>query len=254
MMTCLIIEDEKIAAERLKSLILKYDEGIEILAVIQLVRNAVSWFEENTHPDLVFMDIQLADGLSFEIFERTIITVPVIFTTAFEEYTLRAFKVNSIDYLLKPIDYDELKNAIDKFKGSPFNQSIYRYPQQVLDRVLKSFTKEYKSKFVIKVGEHIRIIPMEEVCCFYTVEKATFLQTAGNRTYAISHSLDQLADLLDPVSFFRVNRQYMVAFSSIKDILQYSGSRLLLKILHNEDKEIIVSREKVQDFRKWLEQ
>ncbi len=252
-MTCLIIEDEKMAAERLKDLVLKYDERIEILAIIQSVRNAVNWFNEYTHPDLVFMDIQLADGLSFEIFEKTIITAPVIFTTAFEEYTLRAFKVNSIDYLLKPIDYDELKSAIDKFKGSPFNRSIYRYPQQVFDRVLKSFTKEYKSKFVIKVGEHIRIIPVKEVCCFYSIEKATFLQTTQNRTYVISHSLDQLADLLDPATFFRVNRQYMIAFSSIKDILQYSGSRLLLKILHNEDKEIIVSREKVQDFRKWLE-
>ncbi|HJX70322.1 MAG TPA: LytTR family DNA-binding domain-containing protein [Bacteroidales bacterium] len=252
-MTCLIIEDEKVAAERLKNLILKYDHRIEILGIIQSVKNAVVWFNNHSSPDLVFMDIQLADGLSFEIFEKTVITTPVIFTTAFEEYTLRAFKVNSIDYLLKPIDSDDLKNAIDKFKNSPFNQSAFRYPQQIFDRVLKSFTKEYKSKFVIKVGEHIRIIPVEDVCCFYSVEKGTFLQTTGNRNYDISHSLDQLTDLLDPAMFFRVNRQYMVAFSSIKDIVQYSGSRLRLKILNNEDKEIIVSREKVQDFKKWLE-
>ncbi|HJX70653.1 MAG TPA: LytTR family DNA-binding domain-containing protein [Bacteroidales bacterium] len=252
-MTCLIIEDEKVAAERLKDLILKYDNRIEILGIIQSVKNAVVWFNNHSSPDLVFMDIQLADGLSFEIFEKTIITAPVIFTTAYEEYSLRAFKVNSIDYLLKPIDSDDLKNAIDKFKNSPFNQSVYRYPQQVFDRVLKSITKEYKSKFVIKVGEHIRIIPVEEVCCFYSVEKATFMQTTGNRNYDISHSLDQLTDLLDPATFFRVNRQYMIAISSIKDIVQYSGSRLRLKILNNEDEEIIVSREKVQDFRKWLE-
>lgn len=253
-MTCLIIEDEKIAAERLKELVLKYDNKTEIPAIIQSVKNAVDWFSKNAPPDLIFMDIQLADGLSFEIFEKTVITAPVIFTTAFEEYTLKAFKVNSIDYLLKPIDYDDLKNAIEKFKGSPFNRDIYRYPQQVFDRMLKSFTKEYKNKFVIKVGEHIRIIPVEEVCYFYSVEKATFLQTTGNRSYAIAHSLDQLGDLLDPAAFFRINRQYMISFSSIKDIVQYSGSRLRLKILHNEDKEIIVSREKVQDFRKWLEQ
>ena len=252
-MTCLIIEDEKVAAERLKDLILKYDERIEILDMIQSVKNSVEWFNDNAPPDLIFMDIQLADGLSFEIFEKTVIDAPVIFTTAYEEYTLKAFKVNSIDYLLKPIVYDELKNAIDKFKNSPFNQSIYRYPQQVFDRVLKSFTNEYKSKFVIKVGEHIKIIVVDEICCFYSVEKATFLQTNGNRNYAISYSLDQLTDLLDPAAFFRINRQYILATDSIRDIVQYSSSRLRLKILNNEEKEIIVSREKVQDFKTWLE-
>ncbi len=252
-MTCLIIEDEKIAAERLKNLILKYDEQIEILDVIQSVQNSVEWFNHHAPPDLVFLDIQLADGLSFEIFEKTVVSSPVIFTTAYEEYTLKAFKVNSIDYLLKPIAYDDLKGAVDKFKNSPFNQRIFRYPQEVFDRVLKSFTKEYKSKFVFKVGDHLKMISVDEVCCFYSVEKATFLQTAGNRNYAINHSLDQLVDLLDPAKFFRINRQYIVAFSSIKDIVQYSSSRLQLKILNNEDKEIIVSREKVQDFKSWLE-
>ena len=221
--------------------------------MIQSVKNSVEWFNDNAPPDLIFMDIQLADGLSFEIFEKTVIDAPVIFTTAYEEYSLKAFKVNSIDYLLKPIVYDELKNAIDKFKNSPFNQSIYRYPQQVFDRVLKSFTNEYKSKFVIKVGEHIKIIVVDEICCFYSVEKATFLQTNGNRNYAISYSLDQLTDLLDPAAFFRINRQYILATDSIKDIVQYSSSRLRLKILNNEEKEIIVSREKVQDFKTWLE-
>jgi two-component system response regulator LytT len=252
-MTCLIIEDEKVAAERLKNLILKYDDRIEILSVIQSVKNAVGWFDNNAPPDLIFMDIQLADGLSFEIFEKTVISSPVIFTTAYEEYTLKAFKVNSIDYLLKPIDDATLKNAIDKFKNSPYNQSVYRYPQQVFDRVLKSFTKEYKSKFVIKVGEHIKMIPVQQICCFYSIEKATFLQTTSNRNYAISHSLDQLTDLLDPALFFRVNRQYIVASGSIMDIVQYSSSRLRLKIQNNEEKEIIVSREKVQDFKSWLE-
>jgi two-component system response regulator LytT len=252
-MTCLIIEDEKVAAERLKDLILKYDERTEILAVIQSVKNSVEWFIDNIPPDLIFMDIQLADGLSFEIFEKAVISSPIIFTTAFEEYTLRAFKVNSIDYLLKPIDYDDLKNAIEKFRNSPFNQSVYRYPQEVFDKVLKSFTNEYKNKFVIKFGEHIKIISVDDACCFYSIEKATFLQTTGNRSYAINHSLDQLVDLLDPVKFFRINRQYIVAFSSIKDIIQYTSSRLRLKILNNEDKEIIVSREKVQDFKSWLE-
>jgi DNA-binding LytR/AlgR family response regulator len=253
-MTCLIIEDEKVAAERLRNLISKCDESIDILSIIQSVSNSVKWFSNNAAPDLIFMDIQLADGLSFEIFEKTVITSPIIFTTAYEEYTLRAFKVNSIDYLLKPIDYNDLKSAIEKFRNSPFNQSVYRYPQHVFDKVLKSFTKEYKSKFVIKVGEHIKIIPVEEVNCFYSVEKSTFIQTDRNRSYAINQSLDQLVDLIDPEKFFRINRQYIVAFRSILDIIQYSGSRLRLKIKNNEDRDIIVSREKVQDFKSWLEQ
>lgn len=252
-MTCLIIEDEKIAAERLRALIAEYDESIIVLDVIQSVGNAVAWFGHQPSPDLVFMDIQLADGLSFEIFERSVINAPVIFTTAYEEYTLKAFKVNSIDYLLKPIDLGDLKNAIDKYKASPFNQQIYRYPQHVFDKVLNAFTKEYKNKFVIKVGDHIRIIPVDEINCFFSIEKATFLQTAGNRQYAISHSLDQLTELLDPGKFFRINRQYIIAFSSIIDIIHYTSSRLRLKIINNEDKDIIVSREKVQEFKTWLE-
>lgn len=253
MIRCLIIEDEKVAAERLKGLIAEYDDNIIILAVIQSVKNAVEWFGHKAFPDLIFMDIQLADGLSFEIFEKSVIDAPIIFTTAYEEYTLKAFKVNSIDYLLKPIDFTDLKSAIDKYKVSPFNRHLYRYPQHVFDKVLNAFTKEYKNKFVIKVGDHIRIITADEINCFFSIEKATFLQTAGDRQYAISHSLDQLSGLLDPGKFFRINRQYIIAFSSIKDIIHYSNSRLRLKILHNEDKDIIVSREKVQEFKTWLE-
>jgi DNA-binding LytR/AlgR family response regulator len=252
-MTCLIIEDEIVAAARIQDLVLKYDCNIEIKGIIRSVKNAVNWFNNNPPPDFILMDIQLSDGLSFEIFEKTIVSSPVIFTTAFEEYTLRAFKVNSIDYLLKPIDYDDLKNAFDKFKNSPFNQHLYKYPQQVFDKVLQSFTREYKSRFVIKVGEHIKIIPVEEVNCFYSIEKATYLQTTGNRQYAVSYSLEQLTDLLDPAMFFRINRQYIVSLHSIKDIVQYSNSRLRLKIINNEEEEIVVSREKVQDFKSWLE-
>ncbi|MFO7659266.1 MAG: LytTR family DNA-binding domain-containing protein [Bacteroidales bacterium] len=252
-MTCLIIEDEIIAAERLRDMVLRYDKTIDIPAIIQSVKNAVAWLNSNSAPDIILMDIQLADGLSFEVFERTMVSSPVIFTTAFEEYTLKAFKVNSIDYLLKPIDFNELKNALNKFRNSPFSQSIYKYPQQVFDKVLKSLTHDYKSRFVIKVGEHIRIIAVEEINCFYSIEKASFLQTVSNRNYDISYSLDQLQDLLNPAKFFRINRQYIVAFAAIKDIVQFSNSRLKLKLLHNEDKDVIVSREKVQDFKGWLE-
>ncbi len=252
-MNCLIIEDEKVAGERLKELIVKYDGSVNIEAIIQSVKSALDWLTSNPQPDLIFMDIQLADGLSFEIFEKTIVNSPIIFTTAYEEYTLKAFKVNSIDYLLKPIDYEELKKAIDRFRNSPFNQHVYKYPQQVFDKILHSFTREFKNKFVIKVGEHIRVISGDDILCFYSMEKSTFIKTVKNRDYSVGYSLDQLEELIDPAIFFRINRQYIVSIHSLKDIVQYSNSRLLVKLLNYEDNELIVSREKVNDFKSWLE-
>lgn len=252
-MNSIIIEDEKVAAERLKELVLKYDPGIEIETVLQSVKSSVKWINSNVQPDLIFMDIQLSDGLSFEIFEQTSVKSPVIFTTAYEEYTLKAFKVNSIDYLLKPVDYDELKRALDKFRNSPFNKKLFRYSQDIFEKVLYSLTKEFKNKFVIKVGDHIRIVQSEEICCFYSIEKSTFLQTKLNRNYDIAHSLDQLEELIDPSKFFRINRQFIIAFDSITDIIHYSNSRLRLKIQNNDNKDFIVSREKVQQFKLWLE-
>jgi len=196
------------------------------------------------------MDIQLADGLSFEIFEQTIVKTPVIFTTAYDEYALKAFKVNSIDYLLKPIDQDELNNAIDKFKKNNRTKEI---PAQVFDNILHSLTKNYKNKFVVKVGEHIKVFMIDDVQCFYSMEKYTFLQNNSGRDFAINYSLDQLEDLLDPTRFFRINRKFIVSFSAISDIISYSNSRLLIKLNSNQSDELIVSREKVQGFKNWLE-
>ncbi|MBN2275922.1 MAG: response regulator transcription factor [Bacteroidales bacterium] len=249
-MNCLIIEDEKIAAERLSGLIKKYDQSIEIIEIIQSVKNAVQWLNTRQAPDLIFMDIQLADGLSFEIFEQTIVKTPVIFTTAYDEYALKAFKVNSIDYLLKPIAQDELNNAIKKFKENHEPKDI---PAQVFDSILHSLTKKYKNKFVIKVGEHIKVFAIDDVQCFYSMEKYTFLKNNAGRDYALSYSLDQLEDLLDPARFFRINRRFIVAFTAISDIISYSNSRLKVKLNSNDADDLIVSREKVQDFKKWLE-
>ncbi len=249
-MNCLIIEDEKVAAERLSGLIKKYDQSIEILEIIQSVKNAVKWINNNQAPDLIFMDIQLADGLSFEIFEQAIVKTPVIFTTAYDEYALKAFKVNSIDYLLKPIDQDELKNAIDKFKE---NNTPKEIPALVFDNILQSLTKKYKNKFVIKVGEHIKVFTIDDVQCFYSMEKYTFLQNNAGRDYAIGYSLDQLEDILDPARFFRINRKFIVSSLAILDIISFSNSRLQVKLNSNKSDDMIVSREKVQDFKKWLE-
>ncbi len=249
-MNCLIIEDEKVAAERLSGLIKNYDQSIEILKIIQSVKNSVKWLNSNQAPDLIFMDIQLADGLSFEIFEQTIVKTPVIFTTAFDEYALKAFKVNSIDYLLKPIDQSELNSAIEKFKE---NNKPNEIPTQVFDNILHSLTKNYKNKFVIKVGEHIKVFKTEDVQCFCSMEKYTFLQNNSGRDYAIDYTLDQLEDLLDPAKFFRINRKFIVSFSAISDIISYSNSRLKVKLNSNESNDLIISRKKIQDFKKWLE-
>ena len=250
-MKCVIIEDEKVASERLVGMIKEYDPETEILSTLQSVKKSVDWFESNVSPDLVFMDIQLSDGLSFEIFEQTNVNFPVIFTTAFDEYAIKAFKHNGIDYLLKPIDKEELKNAIDKFRKQ-YKPDIV--PQHIFDSILNNFTHNFKNKFVIKVGEHLRIIQISEVQCFYSLEKAVFLQNFDGRDYAVNYSLDQLEELLDPSVFFRINRKYLVAFNAIKDIVAYSNSRLLLKLTNCFNDDLIVSRDRVPKFRQWLEE
>lgn len=249
-MNCLIIEDEKIAAERLADLIKKSDPSLEIAEVVQSVRNAVQWLNSHPTPGLIFMDIQLADGLSFEIFEQTTVKAPVIFTTAYEEYALKAFKVNSIDYLLKPVDQQELKNAIDKFKQNNLSREI---PPQVFETIMQSLTRQYKNKFVIKVGEHIKVFTSDDIQCFYSMEKCTFLQNNAGRDYAISYTLDQLEELVDPAKFFRINRKFIISSRAIADILSYSNSRLQVRLHTNKSDELTVSRDKVQEFRKWLE-
>ena len=249
-MNCLIIEDEKEAAIKLAGLIKKYDQNIEIPDTIQSVKNAVIWLNNNKTPDLIFMDIQLSDGLSFEIFEQTIVKAPVIFTTAYDEYALKAFKVNSIDYLLKPISQSELNKAVDKYKENNMPKEI---SAQVFDNVLHALTKKHKSKFLIKVGEHIKIFTVDDVQCFYSMEKYTFLQNNAGRDYAIAYSLDQVENLIDPAKFFRINRSFLVSSSAISNIVSYSNSRLRIDLKSNNSESLIVSREKVQDFKKWLE-
>lgn len=249
-MNCLIVEDEKVAAQKLVGLIKKYDSSIDIVEIIQSVKNAVQWLNNNKAPDLIFMDIQLADGLSFEIFEQTIVKTPVIFTTAYDEYALKAFKVNSIDYLLKPITQDELNYAINKFKE---NNAPKEISSQVFDSIMLSLTKKSKNKFVMNTGEHIKVFTTEDIQCFYSMEKCTFLQNNSGRDYAINYTLDQLEDLLDPTRFFRINRKFIVSSLSIKDIMSFSNSRLKVKLNSNESDDLVVSREKVQDFKKWLE-
>lgn len=250
----LIIEDEKPAAEWLQQLILKFDPQISILAAIDSVSGSVEWFQQNQAPDLVFMDIQLADGLSFEIFERVKVPCPVIFTTAYEEYAVKAFKVNSIDYLLKPIAYNELEAAFQKF-GNQIKkvEGVQPVTIELLHKVKEMLRKQYKTRFVIKVGEHLKSIPVEEILFFYSLEKATYLCTADFKTYLVDYSLDRISEMVDEHRFFRINRKYILSNLSIADIVFYSSSRLKIKLKKPDEESIIVSRDKVATFKEWLD-
>lgn len=257
-MKVLLVEDEKLAAERLSRLLLKLDPSIEIGGRTESVRKTVEWLKNNEVPDLLFLDIQLADGLSFEIFEKVKVSVPIIFTTAYDEYAIKAFKVNSIDYLLKPIDEDDLQAALHKYaqrnpsakNGASLAEAI---SADKFETLLNMLGRTYKERFVIKVGDHIRSVEVKEADHFVSQEKATFLQSKEGKRFIVDFTLDQVEALVDPAQFFRINRKYLIAFSSIKDIVSWSNSRLRI-VLHNcDDFEVIVAREKVNAFKEWLD-
>jgi two-component system, LytTR family, response regulator len=255
-MRILIVEDEELAAERLAILLKKYDPTIEVVAILDSVKTVVQHLNTHAMPELCFFDIQLADGLSFEVFEQVKITCPVIFTTAYDEYALRAFKVNSIDYLLKPIDSEEIARAFAKLK---LLQSQIPYPQPsidlgVLQQTMKLLTKQYKSRFMVKIGEHLTSTPVEEIAYFYSENKTTWFKHANGRKYVLDYTLDQIEDLIDPKKFFRLNRKFHCSIDAIKDIVAYSNSRLKVVLKDPPDKEdVLVSREKVQEFKEWMD-
>jgi DNA-binding LytR/AlgR family response regulator len=251
----LIIEDEKLAAEHLHRLIKEIDINIEIDQVISSVDEALSWFSNNPMPDLIFLDVQLSDGLSFEIFNHVNITCPIIFTTAYEEYAIKAFKFNSIDYLLKPINVNDLKYAMDQFISisNNFKDSYNQTLRYKVDDVMKMLTNNYKSRFVVNVGMHIISIDVEKINLFYSLEKSTFILDSTGKSYDINYSLEQIEKLIDPRQFFRVSRKYIVNISAISDIISYTSSRLKLKIANSKDDDILVSRSKLTEFKKWLE-
>ncbi len=251
-MKVLIIEDEKPAAEHIQNLIRRFDPAIAIEGPLDSVKKSVAWFDSHPHPDLAMMDIQLADGLSFEIFEQTRVDCPVVFTTAFNEYAIRAFKVNSVDYLLKPIDFEDLKNAMEKFRKNFLHRDMGKFAL-MMDQIMDNLGREHKQRFVIKVGEHLKSIPVENIHYFYSMEKATFIHTQDQHNYVIDYSLDQVEDLVDPQRFFRINRKYLISYQSIDDIITYSNSRLKIELHHSKDHDAIVAREKVSLFKKWLD-
>ncbi|MFY0604115.1 MAG: response regulator transcription factor [Flavobacteriaceae bacterium] len=251
-MNVIIIEDEKPAARRLSRMLSEL--GIEAKIMLHSVEESLNWFQDNEHPDLIFLDIQLSDGLSFEIFEEIPVKSAIIFTTAYDEYALKAFKLNSIDYLLKPIDEDELKKAVDKYKNQQPKETELQVNIDDIRRLLiNPVDRKFKKRFTIKIGQHIKIIHVDEIECFYSENKATYIHTNARRNYLIDGSLEHWQEQLNPEHFFRVNRTFIVHINAIKDIVAYTNSRLKL-ILHSYDEsEIIVSRERVKDFKNWIE-
>ena len=251
-MNIIIIEDEKPAARLLQRKVEKL--GLQVNTLLHSVEESVHWFNTNTHPDLIFLDIQLSDGLSFEIFETIAIKSAVIFTTAYDEYALRAFKLNSIDYLLKPIDEDDLETAVNKFKARNISASNLSLDFEMIKKMLVNpMDRSYKKRFTIKMGQQLKMINIEEVECFYSENKGTYLHTFDNRDYLLDNTLEQLETELDPKDFYRISRKFIVPMKGIKEIQIHSNSRLKVILPTYKDDEVVVARERVNDFKDWLE-
>ena len=251
-MKVIIIEDEKPSARRLQRMLKALD--IQTDTLLHSVKESINWFENNDHPDLIFLDIQLSDGLSFEIFDAVEITSPIIFTTAYDEYALQAFKLNSIDYLLKPIDEEELKLAVNKYKSRiPKHEPVTIDFNDIKKMLSNPIEREYKKRFSIKVGQHLKLINIDEIECFFSENKGTYLHTSEGRNYLLDTTLEQLETELDPDEFFRINRKFFVNIHAIKDMISYTNSRLQIKLNSYNEHDVIVARERVKDFKEWLE-
>jgi DNA-binding LytR/AlgR family response regulator len=249
----LIIEDEPHAAQRLEKLVTALLPDVLILATIDSVKRSVRWLKENAPPDLIFMDIQLADGISFQIFDQCQVMSPVIFTTAYDAYALKAFKVNSVDYILKPVDENELSGALKKLEALTRPRDNATEMLMSIGDAVKMLAKKYKTRFVLKIGEHLRSVEVGDIQYFYSLEKTTFAKAVDGRKHVLDFTLDQLEDVLDPAQFFRINRKYIIAANAIRDMISYTNSRLKLILNGSDDTDIIVARERVQEFKAWLD-
>jgi DNA-binding LytR/AlgR family response regulator len=249
----LIIEDEPHAAKRLVSLVTELIPQVKIVGEIDTVKKSVDWLSKNEKPDLIFMDIQLADGISFRIFDQFKVKSPIIFTTAYDAYALKAFKVNSIDYILKPVDKDDLERALKKLALLTNRKDDAEEMLASIGEAVKMLTRQYKTRFVLKVGEHLKSIEVQDILYFWSMEKATFAKTIDGRKHILDFTLEELQDVLNPHDFFRINRKYIISATAIQDMVSYSNSRLKVVLKSSDDPAIIVSRERVQEFKDWLD-
>ena len=255
-MNVLIVEDEALACERLERMLMDYDPSINVLYTIDTVKDAAAFMDSHRdNIDLVFLDIQLADGKSFEIFHKIDYPKPVIFTTAYDEYALQAFKLNSIDYLLKPVKYEELEGALNKFKDLGNEQTLAPViDKELISAILSQGTKRYKQRFLVKFGSRIQFKGCHEAACFFAEDKICYLVTKpGGKRYMIDHTLEELSnDLLDPQQFFRISRQHIVNIDTIQEVKSYHNNRLELVLNIPYEDKLVVSRGRVPDFKNWL--
>ncbi|MBD8491316.1 response regulator transcription factor [Echinicola sp. CAU 1574] len=255
-MNVLIIEDENLAAEKLEQMLKKYDSKLHVLANLTSVQETVDWLREKPSPDLIMMDIRIDDGLCFEIFQQIEVSSPVIFTTAYDQYAIKAFEVHSIDYLLKPIQYEKLVQSMEKLKR--LQSGFQREPNGLnVDQILSAIQENqtaYKSRFLVKAGTKIKSIKTEQIAYIYTERKLNLLVTNKGDKYPLDQSLDDLIQVLDPQLFFRANRQLILHIDAVSEIHPYFKGRVKLQVSPDLDSEIIISSEKTPLFKAWLDQ
>jgi two-component system, LytTR family, response regulator LytT len=252
-MNILIVEDEELAVKKLQKTLASVDPSANVVGVTDSIQGTVDWLQNNTDADLILMDIELADGQSFEVFNQVEVKAPVIFTTSYDEYALKAFKVNSVDYLLKPIQTEDLQAALTKYKKLTEGQkkdvnleSLVKQLQQQLQ------PKEYRKRFLVKHAQKLVSVDVDEIAYFYSDGRLNFFKTGDNRKFVVDYTMEELEDMLDPDKFFRISRSFYVSIESIDKIDDYFGNRLILQLKPAVDKEALVSREKVSDFKKWM--
>jgi DNA-binding LytR/AlgR family response regulator len=251
-MKALIIEDEEFAARRLENMILECDKAIQIVGKLQSVQESVEWLKSNPHPDLIFLDIQLEDDLSFSIFDKVQVKSQIIFTTAFDEYAIKAFKLKSIDYLLKPINQQELSQAIAKYKDWNSSSNLV-IDSNELRKLLMPHKQEYRERFSVTVGEKLKSINVEDIAYFFSTSGITFVVMNTKSQYSIDVSLDTLKEQLDPKEFFRINRQYLVKLKAISNVHVFPKSKLKLDLNPVSTEDIFVSIDKVAEFKRWMD-
>lgn len=250
-MDVVIVEDERLSADKLVRMIAKFDPTIEVIATLDSVKKGIEWFKENSPPDLILLDIQLSDGTCFDLLREVDCCPPIIFTTAYDQYAIKAFKFNSVDYLLKPLNQKELETALIKWMDHDnTNRSEWHDSFGQVDQLING---DFKKRFLIKIGEQFQKIEVTDIAFFKYEESLTYIYNLEGKKWPIDQSLDNLENMLHPLEFFRVNRKMFVSLSAINQIHTYFNSRLLLKLKPEMDEEVIVSRDRVGDFKRWMD-
>ena len=258
MMKILIVEDEELAVKKIQKTLASIDPDAEIAGITDSIFSTINWLESNPSPDLILMDIELSDGQSFEIFSRTKVKSAVVFTTSYDEFALKAFKVNSIDYLLKPVQREDLEAALNKYRDI---KAAYAGENQQadlnMDNIVKQLRqklklKEFRKRFLVKHAQKLVSIEIEEIAYFFSDGRLNFFKTYDNKKFVLDYTMDELEEMLDPDRYFRISRAFYIAIDSVDQIHEYFGNRLLLHLKPPVEKDALVSREKVADFKKWM--